>query len=79
MLEEYAAEIVVFGKENLKAGANTGIAKATEFLTEMFKNNGMGDIPIHYGISMMNEKRFHQVEAVSELIRSTIEKVLHLA
>jgi len=79
MLGGYAAEIAVFGRENLTAGANMDIEKATDFLTQMYKKNGMGDIPINYGTSEMNESVYHQVKNVEEQIRSDIEQALDLA
>jgi len=42
ILGGYVAEELIFGKENLTAGANSDIKKATEFLSQMFKQNGMG-------------------------------------
>jgi hypothetical protein len=80
MLGGYAAEIVIFGDENLTAGASTDIELATEFLSDMFKKNGMGkETPVHYSISQLQDKAYHEINEVEEAIHSTIEKALNLA
>ncbi len=79
MLGGYAAEIVIYGEENLTAGANTDIEYATEFLSEMLKRNGMGSLPIQYAISEMQENAFHKVLDIEDTIYSTIEQGLELA
>jgi cell division protease FtsH len=79
MLGGYAAESVIFGEENLTAGANNDIEMATEFLTEMLKKNGMGEMPLRYSVSPMTESRYHDIKEIEESIRLHIEKALNLA
>ena len=79
MLGGYAAETIIFGAENFTAGANNDIEVATEFLTEMLKKNGMGEIPLRYSVSRMTEGRYHDIKEIEESIRLHIEKALSLA
>tara|TARA_R110002050_G_scaffold85747_9_gene182903 strand:+ start:7617 stop:9668 length:2052 start_codon:yes stop_codon:yes gene_type:complete len=80
MLGGYVAEEIIFGKENLTSGASSDIEKATEFLSAMFKNNGMGKTPIKYGIPILEEyKSYHNYENVEEEIKSAIDDAKLLA
>lgn len=45
-----AAEKVIFGEENVTTGAEEDIKKATNFIMEMLKNCGMGNVPAAYHI-----------------------------
>src|SRR5690606_33195671 len=61
MLGGYVAEELIFGKENLTSGASSDIEKATEFLSTMYKSNGMGQTPIKYSIPIKEENdSYHQ-------------------
>lgn len=80
MLGGYVAEELVFGKENLTAGAASDIEKATEFLSVMYKNNGMGQTPIKYNIPIKEERgSYHQLEVIEEEIKNAIEEAKLLA
>jgi hypothetical protein len=80
MLGGYVAEELIFGKENLTSGASSDIEKATEFLSSMFKNSGMGQTPIKYSIPIKEENdSFHQFESVEEEIRNAIDEAKLLA
>jgi hypothetical protein len=80
MLGGYVAEELIFGKENLTAGASTDIQKATEFLSAMFKENGMGSTPINYSIPAKDTNySFHDCEAIEDEIKQTIEEARSLA
>lgn len=80
MLGGYVAEELIFGAENLTSGASSDIEKATEFLSAMFKNNGMGQTPIKYGIPILEEyKSYHNYETVEDEIKSAIDEAKLLA
>jgi len=81
ILGGYVAEELIFGKENLTAGANSDIKKATEFLSQMFKQNGMGQLPILYGTTAIREEKdtYHNLDIVENEIRKTIEEAKQLA
>jgi len=80
ILGGYVAEELVFGKENLTVGAEGDILKATEFLSSMFKENGMGKTPIKYSIPLKGENgNYHKYQKVEEEIREAIEEAKILA
>jgi cell division protease FtsH len=80
MLGGYVAEELVFGKENLTSGASSDIEKATEFLSTMFKTNGMGQTPIKYSIPIKEENdSYHEFGAIEEEIKIAIEEAKLLA
>jgi len=80
ILGGYVAEELVFGKENLTSGASSDIEKATEFLSTMYKNNGMGQLPIKYSIPLKEENdSYHQFEMIEEEIKNAIEEAKLLA
>jgi cell division protease FtsH len=80
MLGGYVAEELVFGKENLTSGASSDIEKATEFLSSMYKTNGMGQTPIKYSIPIKEENdSYHQFGAIEEEIKNAIEEAKLLA
>jgi hypothetical protein len=54
----YAAEKLVFGEENLTAGAEEDIMLATQFITEMLKHCGMGPLPAAYHSEGENTRNF---------------------
>lgn len=80
MLGGYVAEEVVFGKENLTAGAGGDVEAATSFLFGTFANSGMGETPISYGLAVKgSEFRYHNYASMEEQIKFTIEKAKDLA
>lgn len=80
MLGGYVAEELIFGKENLTSGASSDIEKATEFLSTMYKSNGMGQTPIKYSIPIKEENdSYHKFGAVEEEIKNAIEEAKLLA
>jgi ATP-dependent Zn protease len=81
MLGGYVAEELIFGKENLTSGASSDIEKATEFLSSMYKNNGMGqNTPLKYGILIHEEvDSYHHFSDVEEEIRTTVDEAKLLA
>lgn len=80
MLGGYVAEELIFGKENLTSGASSDIEKATEFLSTMYKSNGMGQTPIKYSIPIKEENdSYHQFGAVEEEIKNAIDEAKLLA
>ena len=80
MLGGYVAEELIFGKENLTSGASSDIEKATEFLSTMFKNSGMGQTPIKYSIPIKEENdSYHQFDSVEEEIKNAINDAKLLA
>jgi len=80
ILGGYVAEEIIFGKEYLTTGASSDIEKATEFLSKMFKNSGMGNLPISYSIPIKeNNEAYHNFEYVENEIKRTIEDAMQLA
>jgi len=80
MLGGYAAEELVFGKEYLTTGASSDIEKATEFLSKMYKESGMGSLPISYAIpSIQSNNTYHNYKPLEEDIRQIIVQALELA
>ncbi len=76
----YVAEEIIFGKEYLTTGATSDIEKATEFLSEMLKQNGMGDLPINYDIPNSQENNsYHNYKPIEEDIKQMIIQALELA
>jgi len=51
LLGGYAAEQIIFGKENLTNGSYSDIESTTELALEMIKEYGMNDIPLQYAKS----------------------------
>jgi cell division protease FtsH len=80
MLGGYAAEELVFGKDQLTAGAESDIDKATNFLSVAYLLEGMGKTPIRYSIPTTTSMlAYHKTDNVEEEIRQAIEKALLLA
>ena len=80
MLGGLVAEEIIFGKENATSGSSSDIEKATIFLSEMYKEHGLGDIPMTYGATR-NTNRYvnHNIDTVEELIKTTLIKAKQLA
>jgi len=80
MLGGYVAEELVFGKDYLTAGASDDIDKATTFLSDMYKQNGMGDLPIKITIpDIQDNNSYHNYGPLEEVIKHAIETALDLA
>lgn len=80
ILGGYVAEELIFGKENLTAGAESDILKATDFLSRMYKNSGMGLSPIIYDIpEQMNNNTYHNFQDVEEEIKMAMNEAIQLA
>ena len=79
MLGGYVAEKLIFGEENLTAGSESDIKKATFFVSDMIKNSGMDNSPAKF-----NEKDFRTNYTlynpdVNNQVKNWIEKALRLA
>ena len=80
MLGGYAAEEVVFGKEYLTTGSQNDIDRATAFLSDMYKKNGMGNIPLRISIPLeATANEFHDYSAVEDEIKIGIVKAMEMA
>lgn len=80
MLGGYVAEELVFGKEYLTTGASSDIEKATLFLSQMFKENGMGSTPILFGLTTNQDiNTYHNHKPIEEEIKKNILQALELA
>ncbi len=80
MLGGYVSEELIFGEEHLTSGATGDIEKATEFLSDMYKENGMGETPIKYSIPMIEDNNsYHRYDSIEEKIKSVIEEAKLLA
>jgi cell division protease FtsH len=80
MLGGYVAEELVFGKEYLTTGASGDIEKATGFLSKMYKESGMGNLPINYNIPESKDNNsYHNYKSLEEEIKQTIVEALELA
>jgi hypothetical protein len=80
ILGGYVAEELIFGKENLTSGASGDIEKATEFLSKMYKSQGMGRTPIKYALTAFEEKEvYHQFTGVEDEIKEILEQARKLA
>ncbi len=80
MLGGFVAEELIFGRENLTSGAAGDIERATEFLSDMYKENGMGQTPIKYNIPVSEEiNSYHNFSIVEEEIKLAIDEAKLLA
>ena len=80
ILGGYVAEEIIFGKENLTAGANNDIKKATIFLSTLYKNSGMGNLPIVYTIPAEKiNNTYHNYKDVENDIIKALEEAKQLA
>jgi len=83
----YAAEKIIFGKENLTAGAGDDIQKATSFASIMLKQYGMGEIPASYQNEspatnnflydnnyLINKELEQEIQSALELAEHTLRK-----
>jgi len=80
MLGGYVAEELIFGSENLTAGASSDIEKATSFLSIMYKNNGMGRNPITYETPEIKDNNtYHQIKNIEKEIKAAINEAKKMA
>lgn len=76
----YAAEELIFGKENLTTGASGDITSMFEYLSTLYKYQGMGKSPILYGMPQsQDENNYHQYEEIEEEIKSVVLSAYELA
>jgi len=85
LLGGYAAERIVFGEENVTAGSESDIEKATELISDMIKNCGMGKLPAKYQVKdlktnlAIHDTENHLKNDIEEWIKSAYsltEKIL---
>jgi ATP-dependent Zn protease len=80
LLGGYVAEELIFGKENLTSGASSDIEKATQLVSSMFKEEGMGNTPMSFSIpSLQNNYGYNNITQIEEEIKSVIIQGLELA
>lgn len=76
----YAAEELIFGSENVTAGASSDIDKATSLVSDMVKNHGLGDHVISVSLpESANNYNYNNYKSVEEEVKTIIEKGLNLA
>lgn len=76
----YVAEELIFGKENLTTGASGDIASMFEYLSTLYKNQGMGKSPILYGMPQsQDENNYHQYEEIEDEIKEVVLSAYELA
>ena len=75
----YVAEELVFGQERVTTGSSGDIEAVTKFLSQMYKNQGLGGLPLYYDLSTINNHAIHDVEAVELQIQESIKKGYELA
>jgi hypothetical protein len=73
------AEELVFGKDNITAGSSSDIIMATKFLSNMYKLNGLGTIPMFFDLDTTNNDSYHDCNDVELLIKETLKEGYELA
>ena len=74
------AEELIFGKENITSGSSQDIVQATKILSQMFKRNGFGSIPIAYGLPIERfEDYYHSNDIIEDQIKRALEMSMHMA
>jgi hypothetical protein len=74
------AEELIFGKENVTSGSSSDIEHATEFLTEMYKLNGMGQTPIRYSLTVeKSDYTYQKISQIEKNVKAAIEEAKILA
>ncbi|MFG6685276.1 hypothetical protein ACGK9U_01740 [Mariniflexile sp. HNIBRBA6329] len=73
------AEELVFGKDNITAGSSSDIIMATKFLSNMYKLNGLGTIPMFFDLDSANNDSYHDCNDVELLIKETLKEGYELA
>lgn len=80
MLGGYAAEQLIFGAEHQTAGSNSDIERATNFVSQMFKNHGLADDPITYATtSKAPEEKIHCIKDIEDKMHQAMLSALELA
>lgn len=76
-----AAEVIIFGDENVTTGAEEDIERATGFITAMLKQCGMGKLPVAYHAKQPNTRNFvyDTVGVLCNEAEAWISKALSLA
>ena len=76
LLGGIVAEELIFGKDNVTSGSGKDLEMATTFVSEMLKENGLGNNQIYYALIEQSEKNhYHNIAGVE----SEINHVLLLA
>ena len=76
----YVAEELIFGSENVTAGASSDIDKATRLVSDMIKNHGLGNNVIAVSLpESQNNYNYNNYQSTEEEIKTIIEKGLELA
>ena len=76
----HVAEELIFGHENLTAGSSSDIRKATSFVSDMIKNEGLGNQVISVNLPQStNNYKYNNYQSVEEEIKSIMEQGLNLA
>lgn len=90
MLGGYAAELQVFGEEQLTSGSGKDLEEATNLLTTLFREKGMGAFPAYFrraGPGLNNSVKDHGeidrevrswIEACLQRIQATLENQTNL-
>jgi len=81
MLGGYAAERFVFGNENLTAGSESDLQRATGFASHMLKSCGMGDTHYYYQVAspLTNHTVLDRNQQVNDELRMLLNEALILA
>ncbi|MBY5951604.1 hypothetical protein KUV23_11500 [Algoriphagus marincola] len=76
-----AAEKFIFGEENVTTGAEDDIEKATNFITEMLKQSGMGKLPAAYHNKDLHSRNYiyDENDNLGKEAEAWISKALNLA
>jgi len=54
LLGGLVAEEILFGVDNVTYGAASNIERATNFISQLYKENGLGDIPIRFTFNQID-------------------------
>jgi cell division protease FtsH len=80
LLGGHVAEELIFGLEKVTTGSRSDIQKATQFLSEMIKTCGMGELPLSYRMAeTTDEGYYHNIALAEELIKEHIEAAKQMA
>lgn len=81
MLGGYAAERFVFGYDNLTAGSESDLQRATGFASHMLKSCGMGDTHYYYQVAspLTNHTVLDRNQQVNDEVRTLLNEALILA
>ncbi len=79
LLSGFIAEKLIFGNDNLTAGSSSDIETATTLITDMIKNNGMGNLPAQFNIKDFRMNLNVYDDDLNYLAINWIEKAIILA